>query len=102
MEDQEDSPPSSPLFEHGLGERRPAFKPAQEWLLPYENPLNRRLGKEFFSAIPRTPGVYTMLGPEASILYIGKAKDLRARLMSYRRAHPDVVSRKVIRLVHLL
>lgn len=32
---------------------------------------------------PRLPGVYLFCGPEREILYVGKAKDLRARLTSY-------------------
>lgn len=33
--------------------------------------------------IPQQPGVYRFLGPEGSVLYVGKAKSLRARLSSY-------------------
>src|SRR4051794_37139240 len=76
--------------------------PRQPWLIPYGNPLLQRKGPEFFAGIPRTPGVYLMLGVEGSILYVGKAKDLRARLNSYKRAKPDQVSRKVIRMLNLV
>ena len=34
---------------------------------------------------PRTPGVYGMLGANGRLIYIGKAKNLRARLLSYFR-----------------
>lgn len=34
---------------------------------------------------PRTPGVYAMLGNKRQIVYVGKAKNLRARLLSYFR-----------------
>jgi excinuclease UvrABC nuclease subunit len=74
----------------------------QEWLLPFLNPLKKNLSDEFFKELPRTPGVYIMLGAADSVLYVGKAKNLRARLRSYRCAHPDRVSRKVIRLLHLV
>lgn len=74
----------------------------QQSLFPYQNPLALRLGKEFFKALPRTPGIYRMVGEQGLILYIGKAKDLKARLMSYPRARPDQVSRKVIRMLHLI
>jgi hypothetical protein len=76
--------------------------PKQTWLLNYENPLNRKLGKEFFKNAPTAPGVYWMLGREGEILYIGKAKNLRNRLRSYQRAKPDQAPRKVLRLVYLL
>ena len=34
---------------------------------------------------PRTPGVYGMLGAHGRLIYVGKAKNLRARLLSYFR-----------------
>jgi excinuclease UvrABC nuclease subunit len=74
----------------------------QEWLLPYENPLAKRFDSAFFRAIPRAPGVYFLRGELDEVLYVGKAKDLRARLRSYRQARPDQVSRKVIRLIRIV
>ncbi len=76
--------------------------PRQERLFPYENPLEGRFGKEFFRAIPKTPGVYYMIGVAEGILYVGKAKNLRARLYSYRRAKPEQDSRKVLRMLRLV
>ncbi len=35
---------------------------------------------------PRMPGVYAMLGDAGQVVYVGKAKNLRARLLSYFRA----------------
>lgn len=43
-----------------------------------------------------------MIGLADSILYVGKAKDLRTRLMSYRRAKPGQVPRKVLRLINVI
>ncbi len=43
-----------------------------------------------------------MFGQSGEVLYVGKAKDLRARLLSYRRAKPHEVSRKVIRMLNLI
>ncbi len=34
---------------------------------------------------PRTPGIYAMLGLKGQVIYVGKAKDLRSRLLSYFR-----------------
>ncbi len=34
------------------------------------------------------PGVYTMLGPDAAVLYVGKSVRMRTRLLSYFRAEP--------------
>lgn len=72
----------------------------QPWLFPYKNPLRGHLGKEFLKQIPKTPGVYLMLGEQGRVLYVGKAKSLRARLASYGRAKPHDVSRKVIRMLN--
>jgi excinuclease UvrABC nuclease subunit len=79
-----------------------APKARQGWLFKYPNPLESRLPAEFWASIPRKPGIYRMRDAEGRILYVGKAKNLRARLLSYRRARPQEVSRKVMRLVHLI
>lgn len=39
--------------------------------------------KQFLAHCARRPGVYRMLGEEGEVLYVGKARDLRARLGSY-------------------
>lgn len=77
----------------------------QQWLLAPARPLVERFGHEFFRAIPRVPGVYVMRGHggrprRPRVLYVGKAKNLRQRLGSYRHVHPDRDSRKTVRLVH--
>jgi len=42
--------------------------------------------KEFVrTEAPRAPGIYAMLGPKGHIIYVGKAKNLRSRLLSYFR-----------------
>lgn len=76
-------------------------RPEQPWLLPYENPLKRRFDAAFMKSIPQTPGVYFFRGEIGEVLYVGKAKSLRARLRSYRQARPHSVSRKVIRMLNL-
>ncbi|HNL40090.1 MAG TPA: GIY-YIG nuclease family protein, partial [Saprospiraceae bacterium] len=39
--------------------------------------------KTFFPTIPLQPGIYKFLDAEGTILYVGKAKNLRNRLSSY-------------------
>ena len=63
-------------------------------------PLVQRLGKAFFRAVPRAPGVYVMTGSDDRVLYVGQSGNLRARLASYKNARPDHAPRKIIRLVH--
>ncbi len=45
--------------------------------------------EEKLKKIPASPGVYIMKGASASVLYIGKAKNLRARVRSYFRETGD-------------
>ena len=39
--------------------------------------------KAFLARCSRRPGVYRMLDADGQVLYVGKARDLRARLGSY-------------------
>lgn len=43
-------------------------------------------GREFVRQLTRAPGVYRMLAADASVLYVGKAASLRARVASYFRS----------------
>ena len=72
----------------------------QLWLLPPPRPLVERLGAEFFRELPTSPGVYLMCGVSEGVLYVGKAKNLRKRLSSYRVANPERLPHKIIRLLH--
>lgn len=65
------------------------------------NPLEERTGSEFWEQLPTTPGVYRMYGGNGSLLYVGKAKNLRRRLFTYRRITPNSGSRKTRRLVRM-
>ncbi|MBC7395881.1 MAG: nucleotide excision repair endonuclease, partial [Bdellovibrionales bacterium] len=58
------------------------------------------LGKEFFDRLPTSAGIYKMYGDQGELLYVGKAKNLKARLMSYRRVKITESSRKTLTLIH--
>jgi hypothetical protein len=72
----------------------------QLWLFDPPKPLVERLGEEFFTALPTGPGVYLMCGAQEGVLYVGKARNLRKRLSSYRVANPERMPRRTIRLLH--
>jgi hypothetical protein len=72
----------------------------QLWLFDPPKPLVERLGEDFFAALPTRPGVYLMCGAQEGVLYVGKARNLRKRLSSYRVANPERMPRRTIRLLH--
>ena len=43
------------------------------------------------------PGVYRMLSPDGEIVYVGKSKRLRTRLLSYFRCTPDEKGARIVR-----
>ncbi|MCS7023115.1 MAG: UvrB/UvrC motif-containing protein [Gemmataceae bacterium] len=80
----------TPLFptqiEKGFGASR--YRPPEE--LPVVGVCQgrgRRLEQQVRSQVPCYPGVYGMYDVQGRLLYIGKAKQLRQRLLSYFRSH---------------
>ncbi len=73
---------------------------AQMLLFADPRPLVERLGTEFFRTIPEEPGVYLMRDCSNAVVYIGKAKNLRKRLASYRVANPERMRSRHLRLLH--
>ena len=66
---------------------------------PPPRPLAERFGMDFFRSVPECPGVYLLCGEDAGVLYVGKARNLRRRLGSYRSAKPERLPRKLRRLL---
>ena len=71
----------------------------QQFLFAPEKPLVRRLGKKFFHKILDRPGVYKMHDAKGEVVYVGKARNLRQRLRSYRVANPERMPRRHLRMV---
>jgi predicted GIY-YIG superfamily endonuclease len=74
-------------------------RPVQTRLWPDPRPLVERLGPGFFRQLPTGPAVYLMRDRADAILYVGKARNLRRRLGSYRVANPDRLPRRLLRLL---
>ncbi|MDP4021334.1 excinuclease ABC subunit UvrC [Methylobacterium sp. NEAU 140] len=53
--------------------------------------------RRFWSTLPPSPGVYRMLNARGDVLYVGKAKNLKARVGSYARgqAHSNRIARMI-------
>jgi predicted GIY-YIG superfamily endonuclease len=71
----------------------------QMLLIPDPRPLEKRLGRKFFSHAPKRAGVYVMRDDADKVLYVGKAKNLQQRLRNYRIANPDRMPRRHLRMV---
>lgn len=57
-----------------------------------------RLRDQVTLSVHERPGVYRMISPEGEILYVGKAKRLRTRLLGYfRAAYPADKAARIIR-----
>ncbi|GJD56430.1 excinuclease ABC subunit UvrC [Methylobacterium dankookense] len=53
--------------------------------------------RRFWSTLPLSPGVYRMFDAKGDVLYVGKAKNLKARVGSYARgqAHSNRIARMI-------
>ncbi len=61
--------------------------------------FDRKFGADFLEGVPTGPGVYLYKDDAGTVIYVGKAKNLRRRLQSYRNASRRKVHRKMRTLV---
>ncbi len=79
--------------------RPAAFQPA---LGRVRGRKERKLRAGVREQAPKSPGVYGMLGRHGDLIYVGKAKSLRARLMSYFRDSRDPKAGRILRHTAML
>jgi len=61
--------------------------------------FDRKFGKELLCELPESPAVYLFKDKAGTVLYAGKAKNVRRRLRSYRNASRRKAHRKMRQLV---
>ena len=57
----------------------------------------RDLIKSQIPSLPQKPGVYRMLDEGGNVLYVGKAVNLKKRVVSYTK--PERISQRILRMV---
>lgn len=71
------------LFHHLLTQDKDDFVYYSLNQLNKEAMLPPNLDKKEFEELPNTPGVYYLLGEKMEILYVGKAKDIKKRIVTH-------------------
>ena len=61
--------------------------------------FDKKFGSTLVESLPTGPGIYLFRDTERGVLYVGKAKNIRRRLQSYRNASRRRVHRKMRTLV---
>ncbi|MCR5537461.1 MAG: excinuclease ABC subunit UvrC [Succinivibrio sp.] len=56
--------------------------------------------KEFLKTVPNRPGSYRMYGDENTVIYVGKAKDLKKRLSQYFLREVNLKTRALVEHIH--
>ena len=65
--------------------------------LPYNLERGKILIRDFAKNAPHKPGCYRMFNKDGKLLYVGKAKNLHKRILSY--ANPDKQSSRILRMI---
>ncbi len=57
--------------------------------------FDRTLGNDFLQSVPKEPGIYIFRNRDKTVIYVGKAKNLRNRLSQYKHTTRKKIHRKM-------
>jgi excinuclease ABC subunit C len=88
--------------EHGdLAPVGPDYAPPEVLIDLTELPRRLATGmvviRQFWETLPGSPGVYRMIAADGEVLYVGKARNLKARVSSYARG--DAPNNRIARMI---
>ena len=69
-------------------------------ILEKNNITGREILQKKIIDMPEKPGVYRMIGIKKNVLYVGKAKNLKKRLLSYTR--PNGNNNRITKMISLI
>jgi excinuclease ABC subunit C len=79
----------------------PDYEPPEVMLdlanLPQRLATGMAVIRAFWETLPGSPGVYRMIGADGEVLYVGKARNLKARVSSYARG--DAPNNRIARMI---
>jgi excinuclease ABC subunit C len=92
-----DAPPETALDDE-IDEGLPPDDPeAEREAAPGSIEAGATVIRRFWKTLPNAPGVYRMLDAAGEVLYVGKARKLKARVASYTRGHGH--SNRIARMI---
>jgi len=74
-----------------------APQPPSEATVEPAIPTGPEVIQKYLKHLPNRPGVYRMIDPKGEVLYVGKARSLKARVTNYAR--PAGLSNRILRMV---
>jgi excinuclease ABC subunit C len=92
-----DAPPDDATFEEDAEPALDLTPESDEQAAPEQVDSGAEVIRSFWKTLPNSPGVYRMLDRAGEVLYVGKAKKLKARVASYTRGtgHSNRIARMI-------